>query len=111
MQKIPMDRQMRMQGEIVLNQREDSLRKICQWLNMSHDDAALVDMLHPEQSPFACLGPLGAHLGNDINFLRSPELRDGEISYSTLDGPLPWRSDGKGFSQNVIKMARDLGYK
>ena len=111
MQKIPADRQMRMHGEIVLNQREDSLRKICQWIGMADDASAIEDMLHPEESPFACLGPVGAHLGNDINFLRSPELRDGQISYSQLEGPLPWRSDGKGFSQEVMKMAWDLGYK
>jgi hypothetical protein len=111
MQKIPGDRQMRMQGEIVLNQRKDSLRKICQWIGMAYDASAIEDMLHPEQSPFACLGPVGAHLGNDINFLRSPELRDGQISYSQLEGPLPWRSDGKGFSQEVMEMAWDLGYK
>ena len=111
MQKIPGDRQMRMHGEIVLNQREDSLRKICQWIGMADDASAVEDMLHPEQSPFACLGPVGAHLGNDINFLRSPELRDGQISYSRLEGPLPWRSDGKGFSQEVMEMAWDLGYK
>jgi hypothetical protein len=111
MQKIPGEKQMRMHGEIVLNQREDSLRKICQWLGIADDAAAIEDMLHPEQSPFACLGPVGAHLGNDINFLRSPELRDGQISYSHLDGPLPWRRDGKGFSQEVMEMAWDLGYK
>jgi hypothetical protein len=68
-------------------------------------------MLHPEDSPYASLGPLGAHLGNDINFLRSPALRDGEIRYSTLEGPLPWRSDGKGFSKDVLDMARTLGYE
>jgi len=111
LQKIPREKQMRMHGEIVLNQREDSLRKICQWLGMSDDASAIDDMLHPERSPFACLGPVGAHLGNDINFLRSPELRDGQISYSRLEGPLSWRSDGKGFSQEVMEMARDLGYR
>jgi hypothetical protein len=111
MQKIPAQRQMRMHGEVVLNQREESLRNICQWVGMSADASAIEEMLHPERSPYACLGPVGAHLGNDINFLRSPELRDGQISYSHLEGPLPWRSDGKGFSPEVIQLARDLGYK
>jgi hypothetical protein len=108
---IPPERKLQMQGEIVLNNREESLAAICRWLDMPHDAAAIEAMLHPERSPFACLGPLGAHLGNDINFLRSPALRDGEISTAELDGPLPWRSDGKGFSPEVAEMARRLGYR
>lgn len=111
LEKIPEDRKLQMQGEKVLNEREESLRKISRWMGMSDDDNAIEAMLHPEDSPYACLGPLGAHLGNDINFLRSPALRDGEIRYSTLDGPLPWRADGKGFRQDVLDMARRLGYE
>lgn len=111
LEKIPAERKMQMQGEIVLNRREESLARICHWLGMPHDVPAVEAMLHPERSPFACLGPLGAHLGNDINFLRSPALRDGEIKSATLEGPLPWRSDGKGFSVEVAEMARSLGYQ
>lgn len=109
--KIPEDRKLQMQGEKVLNEREDSLRKIAQWLGIAYDEDAIEAMLHPEDSPYASLGPLGAHLGNDINFLRSPALRDGEIRYSTLEGPLQWRSDGKGFTDEVIEMARAFGYQ
>ena len=111
LEKIPQQHKMQMHGEIVLNKREGSLIKICEWLGLSNDVAAIEAMMHPEDSPYACLGPLGAQLGNDINFLRSPKLRDGDISYSTLEGPLPWRRDGKGFSEEVIKMARGLGYE
>ena len=111
LQRIPTERKMQMHGEIVLNEREDSLRMISAWLGMAYDTDSVEAMLHPEDSPYACLGPLGAHLGNDINFLRSPSLRDGEIRYSTLEGALPWRSDGKGFSTDVLEMARHLGYE
>jgi Sulfotransferase family len=111
LQKIPEERKLQMHGEIMLNKREKSLVKICQWLGMSHDEHAIDAMLHPEDSPFACLGPLGAHLGNDINFLRSPGLRDGEILYSSLEGALPWRSDGKTFSEDTLKIAAALGYE
>jgi hypothetical protein len=111
LEKIPRQHKMQMHGEIVLNERVESLNKICQWMGLSHDAAAIEAMMHPEDSPYACLGPLGAHLGNDINFLRSPKLRDGNIRYSTLEGPLPWRSDKKGFSDNVIEMAKSLGYE
>jgi hypothetical protein len=107
---IPAERKMQLHGEYVLNNREEALKKICRWTGLADDDLAIEAMLHPEDSPYACLGPLGAHLGNDINFLRSPVLRDGEIRGAVLDGALSWRTDGKGFSTEVIEMARDLGY-
>jgi hypothetical protein len=68
-------------------------------------------MLHPEASPFAGLGPLGAHLGNDINFLRSPRMASGRIPETWLGGPLPWRADGKGFTRQVERLALNLGYR
>ena len=108
---IPDERKMQLHGEYVLNNRVDALKKICRWCGLADDDLAIEAMLHPEDSPFACLGPLGAHLGNDINFLRSPALRDGEIRDAFLDGALSWRADGKGFSAEVIEMARTLGYE
>lgn len=107
---IPDERKLQLHGEYVLNNRDEGLRKICRWAGLADDDLALEAMLHPEDSPYACLGPLGAHLGNDINFLRSPQLRDGEIRMGSLDGALGWRPDGKGFTPEVIEMARKLGY-
>jgi hypothetical protein len=77
---------------------------------MRADREALDFMMHPEDSPYANLGPLGAHLGNDINYLRSPALRHTTIKSSTLDGPLPWRQDRVGFSEEVREMATRFGY-
>jgi hypothetical protein len=31
-------------------------------------------MLHPESSPFAGVGPVGANLGDDPRFLRAPRF-------------------------------------
>jgi hypothetical protein len=107
---IPDERKLQLHGEYVLNNRDEGLRQICRWAGLADDDVAVEAMLHPEDSPYACLGPLGAHLGNDINFLRSPELRDGKIRGGSLEGALSWRSDGAGFSPEVIEMARNLGY-
>jgi hypothetical protein len=53
---------------------------------------------------------VGAHLGNDINFLRDPAFRPGQVSPSTLDGPLPWRADHRGFEPRVVELARRFGY-
>jgi hypothetical protein len=110
LENIPEDRKLCLRGEAVLSDPEPYLRRICRWLGMADDDRAVTAMLHPEDSPFACLGPLGAHLGNDINFLQSPALRRGTVRCPSLEGPLPWRRDGRGFSDSVLGLARTLGY-
>ena len=107
---IPPKRKMCMLGEEMLNDPNKNLKEICLWLNIRTDQEAIEAMLHPEDSPFACLGPLGANLGNDINFLRAPELRSEKIKDSSLAGPLPWRKDKEGFHPNVIKLAQKMGY-
>jgi hypothetical protein len=108
---IPPERQMTLRGEDVLNDRDEHLRRICEWLGMRTDDDAIAPMLHPERSPYATLGPIGAHLGNDANYLRSPALREGRIKPSSLEGPLSWRPDGGGFTEEVKAMARRFGYE
>jgi hypothetical protein len=108
---VPDERKMRLRGEDVLNDREAYLGRICRWLGIDDGPRAMKAMQHPEDSPFASLGPLGAHLGNDINFLRSPALREGTIRCPALDGPLSWRPDGKGLNDEVLAMARELDYE
>ncbi len=107
---IPDNHKLQLRGEDILNDKINYLKKICQWLGLFDDDSAIDAMLHPEDSPYACLGPVGAHLGNDINFLRSPELRNGNVKPGTLDKPLPWREDGKGFMEKVLDLARKFNY-
>lgn len=110
LQGVPANRKMMMRGEDFLNDRELNLKSICKWLGIANDKQAMNAMSHPEDSPFACLGPLGAHLGNDINFLESPMLRPGKINIPELTVPLPWRSDNKPLQDSVIKLAQDFGY-
>jgi hypothetical protein len=109
--RIPPERQLRLRGEDLLGDPRRHLVGICRWLGVTEEDAAVAAMLHPEASPFAGLGPLGAHLGNDISFLRSPGMVSGQISESVLDGPLPWRTDGKRFTRPVVRLAQALGYR
>jgi len=110
LQDVPERHKMTMRGEDFLNDRDANLKQVCNWLEIADDNCAMEAMLHPEDSPFAHLGPIGAHLGNDINFLESPELRDGKISKPELTGPLPWRADHQPLRESVIKMAQDFGY-
>lgn len=109
--RIPPERQMRLRGEDLLDDPRRHLVEICRWLGIAESDAAVEAMLHPEASPFAGLGPLGAHLGNDINFLRSPRMASGRIPETWLGGQLSWRADGKGFTRQVVRLALNLGYR
>ncbi len=111
LETVPEERVMRLRGEDALKDPVNTLGSIARWAGLACDDDAIDEMLHPERSPFAYVGPFGAHLGNDINFLRSPAYRPGEVRDPPLRGPLSWRTDGKGFRADVIELAEALGYR
>lgn len=110
LENIPENRKILVRGEDLLQDPESHLVNLCRWLGLPYDAAALEAMLHPEHSPFACLGPLGAHLGNDMNFLMSPGFKRSKLPDAHLTGPLPWRTDGREFRHEVKKLAHRLGY-
>lgn len=107
---IPSNKKMLLLGEDILNEPRSHFEKICNWLNLSWDESVFQTILRPQDSPYACLGPYAAHLGNDPNFLKSPAFRYKPIASSQLEGPLPWREDNKGFIPPIIKLAQELGY-
>jgi len=111
MKTIAPERQMRLRGEDILGNPHHYFEMISNWLKISWSDAAYEAMLHPEDSPFSSPGPLGAQFGNDPNFMKNPVFRPRNIKMPKLEGSLPWRSDGRGFSPKVIELARDLGYE
>jgi hypothetical protein len=97
-------------GEEFLNNLDETLPALCRWLGISDSQEAIAAMRRPEDSPYSSEGPANARLGNDINFLRSPALREGEIRTPELGGPLPWRDDGASFHPNVESLAHAFGY-
>ena len=109
---VPEEQKLHIRGEDLLAEPESYLRKISEWLGLRTDEEAIEAMMHPEQSPYACLGPPNARLGNDPHFLREPRLRRGSSMKPPprLDGPLSWREDGKEFSPEVKELAREFGY-
>jgi Sulfotransferase family len=109
--ELPAENHLRLRGEDVLSAPQEQLGHVCRWLGISADPGAIEAMLHPEDSPYAHLGPVGAHLGNDINYLRDPAFKAGAVSASTLAGALPWRADGKGFEARVVELAQQFGYE
>jgi hypothetical protein len=107
---VPREQQKRVRGEDLLADPDRHLREIAAWMGLRADLEAIAAMKHPEQSPFACIGPRNAPLGGDPNFLREPRLRAGTAEVQSLEGPLPWRKDGAGFSPQVRALARRFGY-
>jgi hypothetical protein len=107
---LPDEQKLRMAGEDLLSDPRAHLRQIADWLKLRTDPKALESMLHPEQSPYAFIGPPDAERGNSITFLENPKLVPGEQPAHSLEGPLDWRIDGEGFSNEVKELAREFGY-
>ena len=107
---VPPEQQMRVRGEDMMSDPPEYLGRICRWLGLRHDADAIELMIHPEQSPFACFGPLDALFGNDPNFLSGPTFRPHKVKVPPLDQPVPWREDGAGLKPEVVALAREFGY-
>ena len=109
---LPPSQWMLIQGERLLTQPELYLAQIAGWLGLSSDAHSMAAMLHPEQSPYACIGPPNAPFGNDPNFLRNPIYVKRPISPQQLEGPLEWQQGQRdGFSSSTIALARRFGYR
>lgn len=107
---LPRDRWLRVRGEDLLADPDRYLREIASWLDVRTDADAIARMKHPERSPFATIGPPGAWYGNDLFFLRDPQLRSRSDEAHDLEAPLEWRRDGAGFHPEVKTLARKFGY-
>ena len=111
LEMVPKDQKIRIRGEEFMKYPQKHLKGICHWLGIRDDDDAIEAMMHPEQSPFACFGPINALFGNDPNFLRSPAFRQHTPKIPPMDEILPWRDDGKGLRMEVIDLAQEFGYR
>jgi hypothetical protein len=100
---------MRIKGEELLSNPDIYLPQIAEWLGVRTDGEAIAAMKHPEDSPYACMGPENALYGNDINFLQNPVLRPGKVVEASLRGELEW-APGQTFSPAVTRLARQFGY-
>lgn len=106
--QLPPDRWMRVRSEDVLNKPTEYLPEICRWLGIDTGDAALREMMHPERSPYASLGPSNARGGNDPAFLKSPVPRATELP-TTLDLPPDWEVD-PWMHLALVEFAASIGY-
>ena len=110
LKSVPADQRMRVRGEDLLAEPDEALHGIAAWMGLRTDAEAIEEMKHPERSPYAFLGPPGARYGNDAFFLRDPALRPSRSLLQHLEGPLSWRTDGRGFSPEVKRLAQEFGY-
>lgn len=102
---------MLLQGESFLERPDFYLRQICEWLDLSTDDAAIARMMQPELSPFAVEGPENARYGNNRGFIEKPHLRVGRPKAETLDAPLSWlEGHDIWFTDQTRSLAYQLGY-
>jgi hypothetical protein len=107
---VPAERQIRLRVEDLFDAPEEQLRTLARAMQLSTSVPATEAMLHPERSPFAGLGPVGANLGDELSFLENPKFRAPRPVEVSLDGALPWARDGAGFGADVVERARELGY-
>lgn len=105
----------RLRGEDFLSDHRFWLQQLGEWLDIEMTPQDIAAIEHPEQSPYACIGPSNARFGNDPNFLRQPRFVPRAIEPASLEGALPWRGDHgterNGFSQHTKAIARRLGYQ
>ncbi|MEM1373518.1 MAG: sulfotransferase [Pseudomonadota bacterium] len=97
-------------GEEFLSNLDETLPALCRWLEIDDGPEAIAAMRRPEDSPFSCLGPPNAKLGNDVNFLNAPKLREGNVKVPAFEAELSWRTDGEGLHPDVTALAQALGY-
>lgn len=106
---LPADRLMILRAETLVRDPEATLKGLARSLGMPSGKAALSAMMQPEASLFAGPGPIGAHSDGMILSFAALAQDFPDPEDEQLDGPLPWRPDGAGFSDEVRDAALDLG--
>lgn len=105
---------LRIRGEEVLEDAPRVMRQVAEWLGLRTDDAAVTAMLHPEESPYAHLGPVNAPFGNDPKFVDNPVFRPGKPRMGSLSrwlaSPEAARFDDARAAY-IERLANALGYR
>jgi len=111
LEQVEADRKMTLRGEDFLKYPTETMVRISGFLNISWNASYEQEILHPERSPYACIGPQGAQFGNDVNYLINPTYKKREFTIPSFsERIIPWRTDEKEFEANVIELATELGY-
>lgn len=108
---LDLSRSMTLRGEDFLRDPIEQMQIITHFLSIPWRPDYEEMILHPETSPYACIGPQGAQFGNDVNYLLSPGYSKREFTIPTFsDLTVPWRTDGGLFNGEVVRLAHQFGY-
>jgi hypothetical protein len=111
LKEISPARSMTLRGEDFLRDPIEQMQITSSFLGLPWSPDYEDSILHPERSPYACIGPQGAQFGNDINYLLSPCYSKRKFAVPDLsDLKIPWRTDGAQFNEEVIRLAHQFGY-
>ncbi len=105
---------LRIRGEDVLGDAYNVMSQVADFLGLRTDDAAVTSMLHPENSPYANLGPPNASYGNDPKFISSPAFRPGRPRMASLKDYLEVGEGAKyddDRKEYLTQIANCLGYE
>lgn len=81
---LPVGQAIKIKGEDLLSEPDLYLTQVAQWLGLRTDAEAIECMKHPENSPYAYVGPPPVRGGNDPKFMRDPKLRKGKVKEPSL---------------------------
>lgn len=88
-----------------------ALVQLCEIAGVQPEAAAIAAMREPDHWLYAGYGPGAAPYGLEPDVLEPFSDEDRVLaSAATLDAPLPWRPDGQGFDDKLVRMARRYGY-
>ncbi len=107
MEHVAPERRAVLRMEDLIANPADELYKMCARLELADEEAAVAQMLHPENSPFASFGPVGANLGDDPAFLRDPTFPPKTI----LSPPALSPQSGNPMLTEVARFAARYGYE
>lgn len=107
---LPTGQSLRLRGELLLEDPDLYLPQICQWLGIRDDASAIAAAKHPELSPYACIGPPNARLGNDNKFLTSPELRPAHFKTPSVETSSEVLALEPELRARVMALAAELDY-
>lgn len=92
--------------EDLLADPHTQLSALCARLDLPNDEVAVAEMLHPENSPFAAFGPVGANVGDVIEFLADPTFPPKGLS----GGQSSSRQGAERMLPEVAQSAARYGY-
>ena len=109
MATLPAGTSMNLRGEDYLTDARSYNRDICTWAGLRNDDEAVEAMMHPENNPFAHVGPESAKGGMSSTFLKSPFYSGEPVPVN----PMSFQADDPDLTdvqRSTVLLGNRLGY-